>query len=199
VVSVAGHQGHVPIGQAKKVDNYSQTHSRSPKCTGGQAVQIGTDSANGMEPPSGGGQPAVHEMGNRDNKKCPTFVSPYSDPQAVGTDALSISWEGMSGYAYPPQAILNKVHQKIAQTKIFHGKKCEMRTIRGYRMAIAGALKISGRNNMGKCEELSDLLKSLEKDRLTRVNAIPKWDLTFILWSLAFPPFKPISVIPSSY
>jgi len=71
-----------------------------------------------------------------------------------------------------------------------------MRTIRGYRTAIAGALKISGRNNMGKCEELSDLLKSLEKDRPTRVNPIPKWDLTFVLWSLAFPPFEPIGVIP---
>ena len=47
----------------------------------------------------------------------------------------------------------------------FHGEKCEMRTIRGCNTAIADALKISGRNNMGKSEELSVLLKSLEKDR----------------------------------
>lgn len=56
------------------------------------------------------------------------------------------------------------------------------------------ALKISGRNNMGKSEELP-VLKSLEKDRPTRVNPIPKWDLAFSLWSLAFPLFEPISVI----
>jgi len=104
VVSVAGDQGQVPLVRQRKVDNCSQTHSRSPKCTGRQAVQTGTDSANGMQPPSGGGQPAVHNMGNRDNKRCPTFVSPYTDPQALGTDALSISWEGISGYTYPPQS-----------------------------------------------------------------------------------------------
>ena len=71
-----------------------------------------------------------------------------------------------------------------------------MRTIRGYRTAIAGALKFSGRYDMGKAVELSDLLKSLDKDRPVRVNPVPKWDLSFVLWSLAFPPFEPISVIP---
>jgi len=63
------------------------------------------------------GTALVDLFATRDNKKCPTFVSPYPDPQAVGTDALSISWEGISGYAYPPQAILNKVLQKLAQTR----------------------------------------------------------------------------------
>ena len=62
------------------------------------------------------GPALVDLFATRDNKKCPTFVSPFPDTLAVGTDALSISWEAMSAYAFPPQAILDKVLQKISQT-----------------------------------------------------------------------------------
>jgi len=53
------------------------------------------------------------------NRKLPTFVSPFPDQEAWDTDALSIPWEGMIGYAFPPTAIigevLNKIHKETCQ------------------------------------------------------------------------------------
>ena len=37
------------------------------------------------------------------------FVSPVPDPLAWAVDALSLSWEDLDPYAFPPAAILGKV------------------------------------------------------------------------------------------
>ena len=37
------------------------------------------------------------------NHKLPLYVSPVPDPNAWDTDALNISWMGLTAYAYPPQ------------------------------------------------------------------------------------------------
>lgn len=59
------------------------------------------------------GRPQVDLFATRWTNQLPRFISPVPDPQAVGVDALSTSWEGWYGYAYPPtkliQATLNKV------------------------------------------------------------------------------------------
>ncbi|KAL8565034.1 hypothetical protein ACOMHN_003410 [Nucella lapillus] len=42
----------------------------------------------------------------------PNLVSPVPDPLAWATDALSIPWRGILGYAYPPFPLLPKVLRK---------------------------------------------------------------------------------------
>ena len=41
------------------------------------------------------------------------FVSPVPDPMATAVDALSLPWEGLDAYAFPPAAILGKVVEKL--------------------------------------------------------------------------------------
>ena len=40
-------------------------------------------------------------------------MSPVSDPQAWAVDALSLPWEGLVPYAFPPAAILGKVVEEL--------------------------------------------------------------------------------------
>ena len=54
------------------------------------------------------------------NRKLPVFVSPVADPEAWDTDALSISWEDMNVYAFPPYKILPQVLHKYQGTDISH-------------------------------------------------------------------------------
>ena len=49
--------------------------------------------------------PVCHQV----QQQLPQFVSPVSDPQAWAVDALSLSWEDLDPYAFPPAAILGKV------------------------------------------------------------------------------------------
>ena len=41
------------------------------------------------------------------------FVSPVPDPLATAVDALSLPWEDLDAYAFPPAAILGKVVEKL--------------------------------------------------------------------------------------
>ena len=58
-------------------------------------------------------QPEVGLFATRFNNKLPQFVSPVPDPQAWAVDALSLSWEDLDPYAFPPAAILGKVVEKL--------------------------------------------------------------------------------------
>lgn len=62
------------------------------------------------------GSPLVDLFATRHNKKCAAFVSPVPDREALDIDALSMSWEGMDAYAYPPTQILSQVLQKFRET-----------------------------------------------------------------------------------
>ena len=57
-------------------------------------------------------QPQVDLFATRFNNKLPQFVSPVLDPQAWAVDALSLSWENLDPYTFPPAAILGKVVEK---------------------------------------------------------------------------------------
>ena len=59
------------------------------------------------------GTPQIDLFATRYNHKCLIFVSPVPDSRAYATDALSMDWNHLWGYAYPPQPILAKVLQKI--------------------------------------------------------------------------------------
>ena len=58
-------------------------------------------------------QPQVNLFATRFNNKLPQFVSPVPDPQTWAVDALSLSWENLDPYAFPPAAILGKVVEKL--------------------------------------------------------------------------------------
>ena len=50
------------------------------------------------------------------NNKLPQFVSPVPDPLAIAVDALSLPWEDLDVYAFPPTAILGKVVEKLQRS-----------------------------------------------------------------------------------
>ena len=62
------------------------------------------------------GTPTVDLFATRYNRKLDVFVSPVPDPWALETDALSIQWDGLWAYAYPPPQILGPVLQKFRMT-----------------------------------------------------------------------------------
>ena len=58
-------------------------------------------------------QPQIDLFAMRFNNKLPLFVSPVLDPLATAVDALSLPWEDLDAYAFPPAAILGKVVEKL--------------------------------------------------------------------------------------
>ena len=47
------------------------------------------------------------------NKKLEIYASPMPDPESKAVDALSLSWENMWAYAYPPTALIPQILTKI--------------------------------------------------------------------------------------
>ena len=98
----------------KTSDSKGPTHSGPLKCSGRQTVQIGTDHPNRMVPPSRGFPNPVQQVAPASNRslcheiqnKLPLFVSPVPDPMATAVDALSLSWENLDAYAFPPTACI---------------------------------------------------------------------------------------------
>ena len=66
------------------------------------------------------GNPNIDLFATSLNFKVTTFVSPVPDPKAYAVDAMSLSWEGMFAYAFPPFRFLAPVLHKIA------GEKCRI-------------------------------------------------------------------------
>ena len=56
--------------------------------------------------------PQIELFATRFNK-LPLFVSQVLDPLATAVDALSLPWEVLDAYAFPPAAILGKVVEKL--------------------------------------------------------------------------------------
>ena len=61
-------------------------------------------------------QPQIDLFATRYNHKLPQFVSPVPDSLAVAVDALTLPWEDLDAYAFPPTAILGKVVEKLLDT-----------------------------------------------------------------------------------
>ena len=59
------------------------------------------------------GNPHVDLFATKWNHQLPIYVSPLPDPTAWEVDALSISWTGMIGYAYPPTHLIPQCLNKI--------------------------------------------------------------------------------------
>ena len=50
------------------------------------------------------------------NHKVPVYIYPVPDQHAWDIDALNINWLGLTGYVYPPTALLHRVIQNIRQS-----------------------------------------------------------------------------------
>ena len=58
-------------------------------------------------------QPQVDLFATWFNNKLPKFVSPVPNQTAWAVDAMSLSWENLDVYAFPPVALLNQVVSKV--------------------------------------------------------------------------------------
>ena len=57
--------------------------------------------------------PQVDLFATKHNHKLPLYYSPVPDPAALGVDCMSHPWSTMIAYAYPPQALIPQVLNKI--------------------------------------------------------------------------------------
>ena len=64
------------------------------------------------------GSPNVDLFALKHNKRLPVYVSALPDPEALAVDALSMSWDRLEAYAYPPTPILPAVLRKVACSQI---------------------------------------------------------------------------------
>ena len=60
-------------------------------------------------------KPQLDLFATKFNKRLPLYASPVPDPEAWAIDALSIPWEGLDAYAFPPFPILGKVLRKARE------------------------------------------------------------------------------------
>ena len=60
-------------------------------------------------------KPMLDLFATRFSKRLPTYVSPVADPEALGVDALSLSWSGLEAYAFPPLPLIQKVVRKARE------------------------------------------------------------------------------------
>ena len=59
--------------------------------------------------------PHLDLFATRHNTQLPKFVSPVPDQRALAVDALSLRWQGMWAYAYPPPPLLVQVLTKVLE------------------------------------------------------------------------------------
>ena len=94
------------------------THSKLAECGSRQAIQVRPDHPNRVVSPP---REVFHSICNRwhqpqidlfrtiFNNKLTQFVSSVPDPLAKTVDVLSLSWEDLDSYVFPPGAILGHV------------------------------------------------------------------------------------------
>ena len=66
------------------------------------------------------GHPMIDLFASAENRQAPIFCSWSPHPQALALDALTISWDNMFAYAYPPLCLVPKVlqHMRLHQCQI---------------------------------------------------------------------------------
>ena len=93
----------------------SQAHSRVSECDGRPSVQVEPSPINRMITGSADLSKVVHSSCRSIchlSKPQSSFVY-ISDQHAWDIDALNINWSGLTPYAYPRMALLQRVIQKI--------------------------------------------------------------------------------------
>ena len=92
---------------------YSQspTHSRPAECGSKYTIQARPGNSNRVISPSRGLPGNVQQVAPTSNR--PLLPSCDKDPQDWAVDVLSLPWEGLVPYAFPPAAILGKVVEEL--------------------------------------------------------------------------------------
>ena len=62
-------------------------------------------------------RPNIDLFATRLNNQIPTYVSPIPDPAAWAVDALSLDWDGLYAYAFPPPVLLQQVLSKVRASR----------------------------------------------------------------------------------
>lgn len=62
--------------------------------------------------------PKVDLFANHLNHRLPLYVAPAWDPRAMAVDALSMSWDNMVAYAFPPFALVPLVLDKVGRSSV---------------------------------------------------------------------------------
>ena len=63
------------------------------------------------------GRPNLDLFATAENAKLPVFCSRAFHPRAWAVDALSLSWDGLEAYAFPPFALIHRVLLKIRESR----------------------------------------------------------------------------------
>jgi hypothetical protein len=63
------------------------------------------------------GKPMIDLFATRHNYKLQLFVSPVPDALACAVDALTMSWDNLSVYAYPPSGLIKNVVSKLQESR----------------------------------------------------------------------------------
>ena len=61
--------------------------------------------------------PSVDLFATRFNHKLPLYISPVPDSHALAVDALSVNWNLLHAYAFPPTSLIPSVLAKIRQSQ----------------------------------------------------------------------------------
>ena len=105
----------------KSSNSQSPTHSRPVKCGSSRLSRLGLTIQTVWSLLqevfqaicSRWHQPKIDLFATRFNNTLHLFVSPVPDSLATAEDALSLPWEDLDAYAFPPAAILGKVVEKL--------------------------------------------------------------------------------------
>jgi hypothetical protein len=60
--------------------------------------------------------PTIDLFATSQNAKCKAFITRIPDKQAIGWDALQMSWDNLDTYAFPPFPLIMKVVQKVKRS-----------------------------------------------------------------------------------
>ena len=63
------------------------------------------------------GQPMVDLFATRLNHRLPLYVSPVMDPGAWALDALTLDWDRLVAYAFPPLSLIPQVLRKVRTSR----------------------------------------------------------------------------------
>ncbi|PIK49493.1 hypothetical protein BSL78_13641 [Apostichopus japonicus] len=102
----------------------SLTHSRKGQCDGRRPIQ-GTSRPNEWTLSQQTcdriflrfGRPLIDLFARGDNNRLPTFCSRGFHPQAFHIDAMSLSWDGLDAYLFPPLCMISQVLRKIRSSR----------------------------------------------------------------------------------
>jgi len=119
-------------------------------------------------------------------------------PQASSTgkvyDAKWREWVSWCTSKVPPINFKDPTLPQLADffVYLFEDKHRAVSTVKGYRASIASSLKFSSTLDVSSAQELSCLIKQMERERPPRSQLVPQWDLSLVLWTLTEPPFESV-------